>query len=310
MPQIDCFGFLPYKESFKFLNYQIIPLNDFDKKFDSFKKNINVNGFYYPPNEYSVSVDISTGKGKRVPNSERPAYMHRLPASHQLVFPDSGLKLTDARFGIPEFIVNVLSFLFGFRLQFFNRWVDMKIPMESQSCVLVTKNDIEKFSANAIQQWAQRNAYQKILFNNLLFMHTRNPSYFWDWERFMMEYAVFDGCWRFYFSRNRLKKEPGHGERMKVILNAFNMQVYDKEINKIVDLRKNLFHETLWDGKQPCTRVSEEAFMSYDTLKRINHRLITALLNYKTDYIKTDWRSIGQCLFTKNKGWRFPQAPF
>ena len=66
---------------------------------------------------------------------------------------------------------------------------------------------------------------------------------------------------------------------------------------KICDLRNELFHETLWDGSQPCTAVNTDAFMCAYHLRRFNQRLIPALLGYNNEYVKTEWWSLSSFLF-------------
>jgi hypothetical protein len=66
----------------------------------------------------------------------------------------------------------------------------------------------------------------------------------------------------------------------------------------------------LWDGGQPCSGGSDDAFLSYYTLQRINHRLLTALIEFKTEYISSDWRGIGLCRYSEGKEPVLDHNPF
>src|SRR5207249_1122143 len=117
------------------------------------------------------------------------------------------------------------------------------------------------------------------LITNVLFMHSRVPSYEWDWERFTMEYMVFDGCWKLARLRYHVKDLP-HSDRIKTICQRFSIPCDNDLVRRIVTLRNNLLHETLWDGSQPCTAASVDACQQPDNLRRLNQRVIPALLGY------------------------------
>ena len=153
---------------------------------------------------------------------------------------------------------------------------------------------MQDFVQHSFLKWKTWRPDKQKLFTNLLFMHSRAISYQWDWERFMVEYMVFDSCWNFYSDG---KNNPSHSNRLKQILSDFGMKTYEDKIKKIVKLRNDLFHETLWDKGQPCSAGSNEAFTSYYDLMRINQRLFVALLEYSTNYIYTDWRCLGRWSF-------------
>ncbi|MGH7909471.1 MAG: hypothetical protein ACRENW_06445 [Thermodesulfobacteriota bacterium] len=107
---------------------------------------------------------------------------------------------------------------------------------------------------------------------------------------------ALDGCWKVAESRHGVKAK-GHPYRIKTLCEAFDIP-YDADlVRKIVNLRNDLFHETLWDGSQPCTTVSSSAFQQPSNLHRLNQRLIPALHGYKTPYVKTAWRSLSAWWF-------------
>jgi hypothetical protein len=64
-------------------------------------------------------------------------------------------------------------------------------------------------------------------------------------------------------------------------------------IGRFVQLRNDLFHESLWDRSQPTSAAREDAFRAAYDLQRLNQRLIPALLGYRNSYVGTDWSSLG-----------------
>ena len=111
----------------------------------------------------------------------------------------------------------------------------------------------------------------------------------------MIEYMVFDGCWNL----SGLDGKIGHADRIKTLCDKWDIPSDDILIKSIVDLRNGLFHETFWDKSQPCTGVSSEAFVQAYNLRRLNQRLIPALLGYNNSYVRTSWWALGTCLFEK-----------
>ena len=169
--------------------------------------------------------------------------------------------------------------------------------MRSTHSIHVNKAVAGDFLSNCYQIWRKWPERKQKLISNLLFMHSRAPSYEWDWERFMIEYMVFDGCWKLFGYIG--EKEPGHGDRIKTLCDEWSIPSDDTLIKSIVVLRNDLFHETFWDKSQPCTGVSSEAFLQAYNLRRLNQRLIPALLGYNNSYVRTSWWSLGTCLFEK-----------
>jgi hypothetical protein len=131
---------------------------------------------------------------------------------------------------------------------------------------------------------------------NVLFMHSRAPSYEWDWERFTIEYMVLDGCWKLAESIHGIKGKY-HSDRIEKFCKKFAIPYEVKRVNSLVALRNELFHETLWDRSQPCTAVAADTFLKPYDLRQLNQRLIPALLGYNNRYVHTIWWSRGAFQF-------------
>jgi hypothetical protein len=292
----DKFGFLTKKWIFAIEDIDIFPVDNFNEAKNYVEENKNIDSYYYPPMIHRVKIDpISHKPIEKIPKTERPAHLFRLPSSHIIKIKNTDQDIEKLRTGAAGFLIHLLGYLFGCRLQFCDWWVDNRVPMKSQHGVILNRKEVEEFLHHAFNKWKSWSSDKQHLFTNLLFMHTRTSGYEWEWERFMMEYIVFDGCWKFYAESKNFK--VGHRERFKKILGDFGMAIHQDKIKKIVDLRNQLFHETLWEGNQPGAHASNDAFYSHMWLQSINQRLFPALLNYDTKYIKSDWTYMGTLLF-------------
>lgn len=287
----DRFGFLPFESNIEFEGGSISPVSNYDEIRASVKEHTYDDGFLYP--HLTERVRELDGKTE---TKWPPSLTYQISASHELRLSSDGT-LEDLRKGPSGFIIHLLAYLFGVRLQFHDRWVDGRMPIRSTHNIHVTKTGAEDFLSHCYQIWRKWPERKQKLISNLLFMHSRAPSYEWDWERFMIEYMVVDGCWKLFEYVG--KKKPGHGDQIKILCEKWGIPADVARIDRIVKLRNDLFHETLWDQSQPCTGVSNEAFLQAYNLRRLNQRLIPALLGYNNSYVRTSWSALGTCLFEK-----------
>jgi hypothetical protein len=298
----DYFGFLPYRWTIEFDGGKISPIPEFEENATWIDKYTNEDGFLYPPIEHRVEVDPGTMKPwKEIPRTGRAAHLHRVPPSHELCLFEPG-KSEEVRKGPESVIIQLLAYLFGVRLQFYDWWVDSRLPITERARthgIRFTAKTAEGFLSHCYKTWKSWGEGEQKLITNVLFMHTRAPSYEWDWERFTIEYMVLDACWRLatQLSKIQPKDYVPHGKRIEVLCQEFRIPSREDLIKDIVYLRNDLFHETLWDGRQPGTAVSSDSFILPDHLRRLNQRLIMALLGYKTPYIQTKWWFLGNYSF-------------
>ncbi len=292
----DFFGYLPYESQISFTGGKVSPRQDFHDVVAWVNKHSNLDGFLYPPNEQQLRTDdISSEEWQAVPNTQRPALLHRIPPSHELCL-DSLAEAEDARKSSGSFIIYLLAYLFGVRLQFCDWWFDGRIPVKSTHNIRPTKKTVEKFLSHCYQLWKSWPATEQKLITNVLYMHSRAPSYEWDWEQFTIEYMVVDGCWRLAEQQYNLRK-CGHKERINVLCRKFDIPLNEALVKNIVELRKNLFHETLWDNSQPCTATNGPGFAASLHIRKLNQRLIPAILRYDTQYVRTPWWIMGTFSF-------------
>lgn len=296
------FGFLRYEHTLEFERGTIPLLPSYKEGEAWIEKYLHEDGFLYPPlvSTYKCKP-ITLEPYEKKPRTERPALLQEIPPSHDLLFPRI-IEGEDIRNESGAFIIHLLSYLFGTRLQFYDWRFDRRVPIERTNNIYFTKETAEHFISKSYNKWLTWNNLTKTLFINLLYMHSRSPSYEWDWERFIIDYMVFDSCFKVASLLNILgtKKNVPHKDRIKNLCSEFEIPFNDDLANDIVELRNNLFHETIWDKTQPCGyRSGSEAHLKSYHLRRLNQRLIPALLDYKTKFINTGWWYLGQCLFEK-----------
>lgn len=320
---VDRFGFLDWGRAIEFKGGSIAPVPEFKETADLVASCTNQDGFLYPGMSQQVIVDLKTNQTlKEIARTRRPALLHRLPASHTLRLCDPGTT-EELRQGSGAFVVHLLGYLFGTRLQFWDWWFDGRVPTRLWETHNITFSEatVQDFLSHSYKIWRAWNEKERRLLTNALYMHCRAPMYEWDWERFTIEYMVLDACLKLANLSRGVKdkaselakkrycgqlvklrrgvKAKSTAEPIEILCCRFGIPIppdddpAKKIVEKIVLLRNELFHEALWDGSQPCMGVDSDTFFQPYNLRRLNQRLIPALLGYETPYIRTNWWSIG-----------------
>ena len=286
---IDYFGFLDMNYSVSFGNVKIAPVEKFDDVKAWIKKYTNNDGFVYPQTINRIELDVKTLKEKRViPNVE---FLYKMPPSHSINIQYPFYKV-DLRKWDFAFLINLLGFLHGTRLQFYNWWFDGKVPIRNMDNIYISPKEITKFLSTAYEAWKKWNEINKERIINLLVMHTRIPTYEWEFERFFLNYTVFDGAFKIAEKIYKCKA-TSHIKQFRSVIKRFGLASNDEHINKIYNLRNDLFHHAIWDGGYPNSPTDKyEGWIQEIVLRKFNIRFLVALLNYKTDFIKTPWWTI------------------
>ncbi len=298
----DHFGFLPVEQEIEWDSGKAIPLVDISDRIKKILKKANEDGYIYPPvtSLYRAKSIEKNGRllfsdeveWERVPKTSRPALLYKMPVSHKIELYTTPIE-SDFRNGDGAFLMHFIGFLFGFRLQFEDWWHDGRIYMRGRHWAIVTITKIDKYMSTAYRSWRSWPKLERKRFTNLLYMISRIDSYEWDWERFTINYMVFDGCFELVRNLNGWRRGR-HTERFNTLFSYFGIQNKEDDINEIMNLRNDLFHETLWEKGQPCAGGTA-GYRQTDNLRRINERLITAIAGCETDFIQTPWWHIGQC---------------
>jgi hypothetical protein len=292
----DKFGFLPLEVSFNLTDCAIYPVDNFEEINNKVKRYVS-EGFIYPP--------------LKDPVTERPEHLHELPASHRIEIQNTLENEKDLRLGVSGFIINLLGYIYGLRLQFCSWKFDGRVayePFKHHNIAPPKVSMAEDFLNHALNKYKSWDDKSKLLFTNLLFMHNRAPSYEWDWERFTIEYMVLDALWKLiekhnpadvqsYKNNNNIRNGIPHKKRIYAICYICNLHCDNQKIDDIVKLRNDLFHEALWGGSHPCTAIDITKAGLPDHLRRLNQRIIPAVLDYQTVYVESNWTYGGTSIF-------------
>jgi len=297
---LEKFGFLFFDDQLSFHGFLIKPVDNYKDVAKEVEEYVNQDGFIYPPMSHKVKLEAISGRVvEEITKTYRPAVFYQLPASHEIILKNSKNK-NITREGLLGLILHSLAYMFGTRLQFHDWWFDSRIPVKvTTHNINFDKNDLEHFLDHTLNKWKSWDSKNQKLFITILYMLSKSACYEWDWERFAIEYMIVDACFRLsqdlglLQSRRRIR----HRERIKKLCEAFDIPHDEAYINDIVDIRNNLFHEITWGDGLPGRAGSSKTYKMGDDLRRLNQRLILAILEYKTNYIHTDWRSISQIKF-------------
>lgn len=289
---IDYFGFLNYYHSIIFEDVRIVPAITFKKNQNWINEYLNKDGFIYAPLINEVEINLSGEKKRVIPNTEKPALLHKIPFSHSINV-NKPIYKHNLRKWDYGFLINVLAFVLGTRVQFYNWWFDGRIQIENKEGISISPSSLPEFLSTVYETWKSWEEINKERIMNLLVMHNRIPQYEWDFERFLFNYIVFDGA--FGIAEKVYKcKATNHKKRFYSIIEKFDMYPNQEYINDIYNLRNDLFHDAIWDGGLPNTVTDKyKGWQKEIALRKLNIRIIIALLNYKTKFISTPWWNFG-----------------
>ena len=121
----DRFGFFPCDWTINFNGGTVSPIPDIRKVRNRVEKYTNQDGFLYPPLSRRVQLEARTNKiSRKIPGTQRPSLLHRVPPSHELNL-TAPITQEQLRRGPGAFLIHLLAYLFGIRLQFHDWWFVM-----------------------------------------------------------------------------------------------------------------------------------------------------------------------------------------
>ncbi len=296
----ESFGFLKCTDDINFDGGKIFIVDEYEDSKNFVKDNVNQDGFYYPPITHRVNKKTS----EVIPNTQKIAMLYRLPISHNLVINNPTEYYDIEKKHDAHFILQLLSYIFGTKLQFQDWWFNGKIPInKSTTDINILAYNFNLFVGNFISksynEWKNWRIEDQERMINILFMSSRAPCYDWDWENFIIEYMVFDGLYKITKNIRNNTDRHTHKDRFECLCNEFALLYDEDKITRIYNLRNDLFHESIWDGKMPCTGSTDGAIQA-GHLRRFNSRLISAILGYNrynNSYTKSNWWESGVCSF-------------
>lgn len=295
---IDKFGFIPEQLDLLWGEGQIRTIVEPREALRWIDQFGDADGYLYPPLLHLRRGDPgdAEGESKKIDGTERPALLHRLPATHEIRLtkgPDEPgvLRLCEA-----GFVIHFLGFLHGRRCQFWDWWIDGRMLTSHHNDYFLLQPEVTSVCLErAFARWATWPPRDQNVLINALFLHNRAPMYEWDWERFQAEYQVLDAFYAIA-SRQYGVHASGHATRIKVLCGHFGLHRNEPLIEEIVKLRNDLIHEALW-GNQVPTSAPPGTFHLPFWIHRFNQRLGLALLGVENDYVHTKWQSGGQFVF-------------
>jgi hypothetical protein len=292
----DQFGYLGTELQLAFEGGSISTLNDLPKIKTDMDELAHIDGFIYPPRTYQVTMSVRSKKFRRVSRTTRPADLFQLPSSHTIelaLYDDQQI----ARFQMGGFLLQSLGFLFGTKLQFQGWSVEGRIPINKRLVDFhVVPKQIQSFFERTIPTWQSMPPSAQKGMTSVLYVHNIAGALEWDWQSFLMEYMVFDGCYRVARELHKISAKS-HGDQLAAFSSMFGLVPDADRFRQLVDLRNLLFHETLWDGGQIFTAQSSESFYAPIHLRKFNHRAIVALLFGPCPYSASGWTSLGTTAF-------------
>ncbi len=284
-------GFLGVPSDFSFDSGQLRCSKQFVEAKRWVDRFTNRDGFLYPPISHTARFNKKSGKYRTVSFSKRPALLHQLPTSHDLVL--EGHWTNDAQDSSPaRLILLSLAFLYGTRLEFSDWWIDGRIPVRTPNIIHFQKEHTQRFVSQAVHNWLAMSEKIRILVVNALYVYSRAGSLEWDWERFLHEYMVFDACYSIAEAEGRCRSANQKG-RFDALCRAYGVKANDSLTKYFVKLRNRLFHQALWDDGQPGTARSGDSFMAPIHLRRLNHKLLAVILSGQSDYTSSAWWYLG-----------------
>ena len=287
------FGFLPINRTIVFDDGAVEPLPSLEAEIARVRQATHRDGYLYPPRHHDPALHVFEPLGEQ---TERPAHLHRMPPSHALRLDCALAEAGPFRLGDGAFLMHFVALMFGYRLQFHEWWFDTRLPMFARRWRLPPPQHLEgRILSEAYRTWRSWPSTERTRFTNLLYMHVRSAAYEWDWERFTVNYMVFDSCYKMAETLGLVSTapRPRHPARFTTLFQRFNMPMNDPVTKGLVRLRNHLFHEALWDRRQPGAGWLAGPVQA-DHLSRINDRVLFALAGYRGQYQSTPWWVIGQ----------------
>ncbi|MFH1093876.1 MAG: hypothetical protein V1739_06965 [Candidatus Omnitrophota bacterium] len=277
-------------------NYKVHPNSHFSKNIALSEKHVNSDGFLYPPLVNKYRIDSKTKKTKKIPNSERPANIHRVISTHLIQRKDGTDLSPNFRLNEGALILRILGVLYETSTQFWDWWWVGRIHLDKDEFKWINKPAISELFIQAFNEWEKWDSSVKIVFLNCCFNFSRSLTYEWDYERFTFLYICIDAIWWISENQYGIKNIGGHGNRINTILEHFHLHTNKGIVKDIVDIRHNLFHQGLWGLENPMSGLNNKEYQNMRYLHEIVKRCILRIIGIKSPFIQSNWENF--------KGWR------
>jgi hypothetical protein len=286
----DVFGCIPVPFEVDWGSGRIEPVEDFRLAVDWVADAAHADGYIYPPNQHTVTENVD-GTTTPVPKTTRPAHLWSPPATHRITLRDVAAGDENRR-RLGGFLIHLAAFLYGFRAQFSDWWIDGRLLTKSRTDLVsaaLRESQLKVCFAQSTDSWTQWSEQSRRVMANALYFHNRVPVYEWDWERFQAEYQVLDALYA--VAKAELgTPDTGHRKRLEVLCGQFGVQVDSDVFGDIATYRNALVHEILWGEGMPGEGFPE-GYRKAHSLRNINRRLGLAILGISCGYVRSPWRS-------------------
>lgn len=289
----DEFGYIPFPITAECRNYIVEPREDIQERVSAVEAAANRDGYFYPPQQTTYTVDPYTGAESPIPRSTRPAHLHTLPATHTIRYLTGPSLPSNFRSCEGALLINLLALLYCTRSQFWDWYFDGRVRVKKDRVAWFRDNDgtASRVLSRVYESWATWTTDTQILYSNALWIHARAQSYEWEWERFIMRYMAIDAAWAIARSILHLDQSP-HGKRIEILCDRFGLANNPDQAKEFVRLRNDLMHEALWDRTRPCSAGSVPAAMAEVYLGNLSARLLLSVGGVRGEFVKSDWKSI------------------
>jgi hypothetical protein len=268
----------------------IRPVEDHAHRAAALSNELHRDGHFYPSAIHQVTFPDPRDESKMepVPKTSRPAHLFYLPPSHRLTLtaPVDSVPST----GDASFLVQLLAYLYGTRLQLDGFQFDGRVPVaHTTHHIWLGDRALATFVDTAYQGWRAEPADRRLRLTNILYMHSKAPSYDWTWEQYLIEYLVTDAIYD-YCVRSLVATPVAHADRIFELCRRYGLHIPSNTVvEALVRMRNELFHEAQWQGERPGYRITIEAHDNSRMLRSLNQRLIAAALGGANAYATSSW---------------------
>lgn len=300
IPYSDSFGFVPLEVSLDFGDGTIESVDSVQSTIKGLRKITNPDGYIYPP-----IVHTRRGwpeiKSKKIPSSDRCAFLYRLPATHILTLSGEHDDQIAQRYGDAGFLIHFFGLVYGWRCQFHDWWIDGRSKASSNADYHTPrKTYVESCMRGALARFRNWRAIEKMVAINAMFLHGRIWSYESEWERFQAAYQVTDAVFALARDTGRLssRRTPPHAERILALCDDLHLHYDGEKVTYLVDLRNDLLHQALWVSGMPGhASGDQQSFYASMWLEKFSRRAFFAVCGLGGDYLRSPWWGLGSHYF-------------
>jgi hypothetical protein len=253
-----------------------------------------------------------------VGQKRQQGHLWRVPTTHELLWTGGGA--TGVRRDEPKFLLDVLGFAYGRRLQFSEWWIDLRVPRRPGPFLTVYSWDVAPLLERASAFWRAASERNRKRLSSTIYLLSRAEAAHWFWEKFLLLYTALDACWMVLKDQGRVvQPKGGHSARIKEVCRALSLYgakpdpvEADRCADKLKDIRNDLAHEAIWDVTRDPAHTHENALgssdatdMEYHQIRELVRQIVLEILEIPSDRNLIRWYMPQSCWCLL----RFPAPP-